>query len=316
FLRTAGELFAGGSYDQVEERCREFLATHPRYEIITRCGELARAAGQASSDGDNSRHWITSWCLESSPADQDLLLRFGLAEESKPDDGERISPRSPIGLARPESRSAADLGALNRMRATRISLAFTKAPLTEVVAFLREFTSLNMLIDPRSLPTLSDIRVTLTVEELPFESVLSLMLKMHHLSYHVADGIIVVTAERESGNGLTENEEREDMTCFIPDASSSDPGLLPGAARTRGPGSLTFNVRDLPLTCMAAYLTEQTGVAIRIDAESVPNPGALRVTLCAERLALTAVLDQLCAPLGLCAVPEANGILVRQAPER
>ncbi|MBI5367466.1 MAG: hypothetical protein HZA54_10555, partial [Planctomycetes bacterium] len=47
FLRTAGELFAGGSYDQVEERCREFLATHPRYEIITRCGELARAAGQA-----------------------------------------------------------------------------------------------------------------------------------------------------------------------------------------------------------------------------------------------------------------------------
>ncbi|MBI5368139.1 MAG: hypothetical protein HZA54_13970, partial [Planctomycetes bacterium] len=248
-------------YDEAEDRIerREFAEAEGLADQILRIDpnnrkahllkEFAKAARHAQADDRNTRNWIEEWRQEMNAIDRKLITQSDPVVFPDVDVWKKIQDRQPRGIGRTDiTLSAADLAVRNRMRATKISLAFTDAPLTDVVAFMREFTSLNILVDTRSIPTPADIRITLKVEELPFESVLSLIAKMHKLAYKIEDGVILIISEADlSKDTVLELYDVQDMTVTIPDFPGPELSLLP-PAEGGGGGVGTTEVQQQQVT--------------------------------------------------------------------
>ena len=81
----------------------------------------------------------------------------------------------------------------------RISVNFDKQPLVEAATSLRNYSGLNIVLDPRALiekGVTSSTLVSLTVEQVPIRSVLKLMLRPIGLTYKVEDDGVLITSPK------------------------------------------------------------------------------------------------------------------------
>jgi type II secretory pathway component GspD/PulD (secretin) len=78
----------------------------------------------------------------------------------------------------------------NRLKNVRVSLDFKNAPLDSVVDYLREISSINMIVDPRVRD--KNIMVSMKVGEISLRSVFGLMLKPHDCGVMVKDGVLQI----------------------------------------------------------------------------------------------------------------------------
>src|SRR5690349_2742334 len=83
---------------------------------------------------------------------------------------------------------------VNRLNTMRVSVDFTNQTLEEAIAFLRDFTGLNILVDAEVYKTQSEdqLKITLKVKELALKSVLKLMLNSRDLTAMYKEGVVLV----------------------------------------------------------------------------------------------------------------------------
>jgi type II secretory pathway component GspD/PulD (secretin) len=83
---------------------------------------------------------------------------------------------------------------VNRLNTMRVSVDFTNQTLEEAIAFLRDFTGLNILVDAEVYKSQSEdqLKITLKVKELALKSVLKLMLNSRDLTAMYKEGVVLV----------------------------------------------------------------------------------------------------------------------------
>ena len=116
-----------------------------------------------------------------------------------------------------------------------ISVGFDEAPLSEAIEFIREYTGVNVVLDPVGLDTLSldpDTPVTLKLEQVTLKSALRLLLTPLELTYMIRDEVLFITS--------LENAESEMVTKVYPVADLVIPptSMLMGGGMGGGMGGM------------------------------------------------------------------------------
>ena len=94
-------------------------------------------------------------------------------------------------LARPVVYDAAEWKALDALMERRISFDFIATPMPDVVAFLRNWTKSNIVLDRRDLPRRT---VTLKVKKMKLKTALGWACQQVGAAYTVKDGLIYIAA--------------------------------------------------------------------------------------------------------------------------
>ncbi|MBI3271309.1 MAG: hypothetical protein HYZ53_20100 [Planctomycetes bacterium] len=126
--------------------------------------------------------------------------------------------------------SAADLAALGRVP---ISLSFTDAPLADVVAFLREFARMNLVVDERVWQKLGpeERKVSLKLDAVPLSTALRLILTPRKLALTREEGCyLIVPADALEERLVLRLHDLRDLLYSVPDFQAPDLSLLPDGA--------------------------------------------------------------------------------------
>ena len=161
------------SYEQVVARAKEAeaYAARAQYQIGVCLEKLGKAA-------------------ESKAAFQKVSERYPEQKEWVDKAKERLAGE----VEKPKDVDVPSDFVLEKVKATKVSLNFTDAPLTDVLMFYREFTSINIVLDA-AVAKADELRVTMRVNDLPFDQALDLSLKMLDLDWCVDEGVIVVSTK-------------------------------------------------------------------------------------------------------------------------
>ena len=94
---------------------------------------------------------------------------------------------------------------LNRLNNTRITVDFNNNTLEEAVGFLRDFTSINIVVDAECYKNQSEdqLKVTLRVKDLLLKSVLKLMLNARELTAMYKEGVLLIVPKSKVDKAVT-----------------------------------------------------------------------------------------------------------------
>ncbi|MBI3855187.1 MAG: hypothetical protein HY293_05800 [Planctomycetes bacterium] len=83
---------------------------------------------------------------------------------------------------------------INKLNTMRVSVDFANQSLEEAIAFLRDFTGLNIIVDAEVYKNQSEeqLKVTLKVKDLLLKSVLKLVLSSRELTAMYKEGVVLV----------------------------------------------------------------------------------------------------------------------------
>src|SRR6185503_11373125 len=97
-----------------------------------------------------------------------------------------------------------DILAINRKLDTmKIDLAFENTKLEDILAFIRDFSGLNILLDAAVRDKVDpDKPVTFKVKDLVLKNVLKLLLSQFNLDYHITEEkVVLLTDPKKAGGG-------------------------------------------------------------------------------------------------------------------
>ena len=88
---------------------------------------------------------------------------------------------------------------LDRLETTLLTMDFEQAPFEDVVEYIRQATSINVVVDPAVYRERSEeeLRVGLQVRDLPAKNALQLILDTAHLSWDIDSGVLLVTTDEK-----------------------------------------------------------------------------------------------------------------------
>ncbi len=229
-FREAQMEFENKRFERAEKLCNDILKLDINNKYAQDLRDVAISARHAQTDRTNLENYLEEARRQFEAINRKQISQSEVVEFTDEDSWKEIVGRKPRGIQREEKAlNPLDQGILNQMREQKINLSFTDAPLTDVVAFLREFTGLNIIIDSAQIPTPSDLRITLRVEDLPFDNVLGLVARMHNLAYKVEDGVVfITTAESLQRETVLELYDVQDVTVTIPDFPGPEISLVSG----------------------------------------------------------------------------------------
>lgn len=229
-FREAQMEFENKRFDRAEELCDSILEIDINNKYAIDLREVAISARHAQTDRTNLETYLEEARRQFEAINRKQVSQTEVVVFPDKEDWTKISNRTPRGIARQEKAvNPLDQQIMNQMKEQKINLSFTDAPLTDVVAFLREFTGLNIIIDSKEIPTPSDLRITLRVEDLPFDNVLGLIARMHNLAYKIEDGVVfITTAETLQKETVLELYDVQDLTVSIPDFPGPEISLVSG----------------------------------------------------------------------------------------
>jgi hypothetical protein len=94
---------------------------------------------------------------------------------------------------------------VTRLNTMRVSVDFTNSSLEEAIAFLRDFTGLNILVDAEVYKTQSEdqLKISLKVKDLLLKSVLKLMLSSRELTAMYKEGVVLIVPKGKIDKAVT-----------------------------------------------------------------------------------------------------------------
>ena len=164
-------------------------------------------------------------------------------------------------------RESADDKATRAKLEKRVSINFTKAPLPDVVEFLRQVLDVNIVLDEEALwgRDPRDVLVTLRLRRVRARTILKFLMRKIDMKYAVIDGVIFISDEISEPTYLRIYDVR-DLVAPIPDFAgagggrgqgTTEQGLGAGAGggaggvggggggrRSFGGGGTTLSVQD------------------------------------------------------------------------
>jgi type II secretory pathway component GspD/PulD (secretin) len=140
------------------------------------------------------------------------------------------------GDPRLETRSEADKKTVAVLESLKVSLNFTETSLDEVVDFLREITSLNILVSKGVKESGEEHPITLKVEELRAMDAISLLVEMVDLSFKMEDGVImIVTKDETKADAFLELYDVRDLLFRLRDFKAPEISLTTAGTGEEGP---------------------------------------------------------------------------------
>jgi hypothetical protein len=220
---------------------------------------------------------------------QDPLVLFqeGTPEEAK---GARLallkSGRKALPAlvaARPKLKGSARFQALQDL----IDLAFENTRLEDIVAFVRSFSGLNLVVDPTIEGGIVD---TFSIKDSSLRTALEVLSSVKGLEFDLRYGVLFFATpmrlwSTDPGVGLPTANHWTKQTLAPGDVEASDKLRVI---------RITIDMQSSPLTAIAGYLTEISGLKFIVDAAIPEGQRSLKV----QDLVLPRVLELLTLPYG------------------
>ncbi|HLY09081.1 MAG TPA: hypothetical protein VKW04_07265, partial [Planctomycetota bacterium] len=207
-LELAYMAFDQKKFDRCIKLCDEVLIIDPHYSV----------AKELREDSEKTRHKeeyfsmiakkVEQWKKLTDDDEQAIIpwsqtVRFPSREEWA-----EISKRITEAVIKTEGGAAAeedpDILAINRKLDTmKIDLAFENTKLEDILAFIRDFSGLNIILDAAVRDKVDpDKPVTFKVKDLVLKNVLKLLLSQFNLDYHITEEkVVLLTDPKKAGGG-------------------------------------------------------------------------------------------------------------------
>lgn len=189
-LEHSWSAFLYGDFDRSIQFSDALLDVDPDFAAAQELRDLAqsmrREEGNMRGAVDRVRRW---------QAEQELLLcKVRLPPSAK-------WPNVSVSLAqvlwRERHPKSCECGIVRKLDRMKIDLAFENTKFEDILAFIRDFSGLNIVLDAEvSGPLKPDERVTFKVKDLALKNVLKLLLAPHGLTYIVTEEDVVLITER------------------------------------------------------------------------------------------------------------------------
>lgn len=291
-------------------------------ELAAKAEERLRALGVPAPKGD---------AATAPPASDDPVLA-GLAEADPRARGEAYAKLRALDPARQKAMSEA-LGAIadekarararvalealvqgitdadglrlwTQLHLQRVDLDFTDTPLSEVMAFLRDFSGLNVVLDDSRVAFENGPRITMRVRDLPLHDSLQLMCRMHQLVPMVHEGALVITTADGQGKLRRLAEARAAR-------AAGQPAATEGVAATLARLKVSINFEAAPLDDVLSFLRDLAQINILLQSSAGEAIGARPVSLQLRDLTLGRALALVCDLQGLEYAVEQGVVVIR-----
>jgi type II secretory pathway component GspD/PulD (secretin) len=160
-----------------------------------------------------------------------------------------ISKREVVRAQIVEEDDPPEVQAIKRsLENERITLDFQDTPFQDVISFIRNVSSVNIVIDPEALEEDSS-EVTLTVNDIKLKSALNILLQFKNLTYVFKDNVLFITRpDSAAARGLPKPELHDvrDLTGAVTDFPGMKIVLESDSGEDSGPGSALFEEEPAP----------------------------------------------------------------------
>ena len=149
---------------------------------------------------------------------------------------------------------------LNKLNTMRVTVDFTNTTLEEAVSYLRDFTSLNIIVDAEVYKSQSEdqLKVTLKVKDLLLKSVLKLMLSARELTAMYKEGVVLVVPKGKVDKAVTlQLYDVRDLLVKIQDFAGPKVELVSPQKGGGGPlTGATFTLEEPRSTITEEFITD------------------------------------------------------------
>ena len=206
--------------------------------------------------------------------------------------------------------AAGEVELLKQLKTRLLTLDFADTPLTDCIAFIRDVTEMNFVIDPHTRD--DEMRVNLRVKDLTLKHTLQLLTTMNGLDYQVLHGAVYISSPdrlqrygqlRWSGIGKGQ------------DLDDTPEGKSLGMLRTR---RLTVNFNATPLVDVLEFIRDVSGLNVVLDpaVRETPAQSLVPVHLNLKDLSLEQVLRLILMPRDCeYGIHESGVVIIRKRDE-
>ena len=149
---------------------------------------------------------------------------------------------------------------LNKLNTMRVTVDFTNSTLEEAISYLRDFTSLNIIVDAEVYKSQSEdqLKVTLKVKDLLLKSVLKLMLNSRELTAMYKEGVVLIVPKGKIDKAVTlQLYDVRDLLVKIQDFAGPKVELVSPSKGGGGPlTGATFTLEEPRSTITEEFITE------------------------------------------------------------
>jgi type II secretory pathway component GspD/PulD (secretin) len=149
---------------------------------------------------------------------------------------------------------------LNKLNTMRVTVDFTNSTLEEAISYLRDFTSLNIIVDAEVYKNQSEdqLKVTLKVKDLLLKSVLKLMLNSRELTAMYKEGVVLIVPKGKIDKAVTlQLYDVRDLLVKIQDFAGPKVELVSPSKGGGGPlTGATFTLEEPRSTITEEFITE------------------------------------------------------------
>jgi hypothetical protein len=149
---------------------------------------------------------------------------------------------------------------LNKLNTMRVTVDFSNTTLEEAISYLRDFTSLNIIVDAEVYKAQSEdqLKVTLKVKDLLLKSVLKLMLTSRELTAMYKEGVVLIVPKGKVDKAVTlQLYDVRDLLVKIQDFAGPKVELVSPSKGGGGPlTGATFTLEEPRSTITEEFITE------------------------------------------------------------
>ncbi|MBI3857421.1 MAG: hypothetical protein HY293_17175 [Planctomycetes bacterium] len=149
---------------------------------------------------------------------------------------------------------------LNKLNTMRVSVDFANQTLEEAVAFLRDFTGINIIVDAEVYKNQSEdqLKVTLKVKDLLLKSVLKLVLSSRELTAMYKEGVVLIVPKGKVDKAVTlQLYDVRDLLVKIQDFAGPKVELVSPQKGGGGPlTGATFSLEEPRSTITEEFITD------------------------------------------------------------
>lgn len=149
---------------------------------------------------------------------------------------------------------------LSKLNTLRISVDFNATPLDDALAFMRDFSGLNLVLDAEVSQKLTEdqLKVTLKVKDLLLKSVLKLMLASRDLTAMYREGVILIVPKGRIDKSVSlQIYDVRDLLVKLQDFPGPKVELVSPSAGGGGPlTGATFTLEEPKSTITEEFITE------------------------------------------------------------
>lgn len=179
----------------------------------------------------------------------------------------------------------------------KISLDFVETPVQDVCAFISNLADVPIVLDPKALKD-EQRNVTLRVNDMALKEAFNWVCKLVGLTCVARNGALFVTsAERAKEVAKEDKEGRVDLK-------------IPEAVAKALAKKISFDFVETPIQDAVAFLRQQSGLELALDAEALGGNEPHNVTLRVNDMRLDWALGWICEVAGLAYVWDGGRFVV------